>query len=615
MVDTSETRVAEIRKLVVVPELITHHLKYRPNDPALSEYNSATQRWETLTFAQLYDRIVRWSKSFVAAGLKKGDRVAMLLPNSIEAVCFDQGAMLIGLVPVPLHIIDTPSNCAFVLKDSGTKFLVTMNHARWNAIKNASGASGLPDLQTVVYIEDEATDPGGSVRTYSLKPWLDKGESIKDLPPSPGPDDLACLIYTSGTTGKPKGVMLTHKNIISNVSNLLDNVASDPEDVWLSFLPLSHMFERTTSYNIGLGMGNHVYFSRGINRLIDDLKTVKPTIICTVPRLFEKVYAKIQERLRTKPAIAQFFFNEATEAGWRRFAADKKLEGEEKPRIRDTLLDPIYEKFVRKNIRDQIGGRVRAVVSGGAALNDKIARTFIGLGIPILQGYGLTETSPIISVNGLYKNNPYTVGWALPETEIKYGEKNELLVRGPQVMKGYWNRPADTAKVLDKDGWFATGDQVEILPGNFIKITGRIKEIIVTSNGEKVSPVDIEQAIEVDPLFAQVMILGEDRPFISAITVLNLQEWHRLAVSLNENPDDINAINSKVVRQAVLRRMKDAAKEAPQYGIPRAVYCTLDPWTIENDCLTPTLKLKRHILVAKYEKEINDMYANFGHKN
>ncbi|MCD8339555.1 MAG: long-chain fatty acid--CoA ligase [Burkholderiales bacterium] len=612
MAENSVTRTAEVRGLKIIPELVTHHLPLRPNDPAISEFNVAAQQWETFTFQQVYERSVQWAKAFTAAGLKKGDRVAILLPNSAENVFFDQGALLIGLVVVPLHLIGTPENSVYILRDSGAKLLVAMNQARWNAIQKAAEPDGLPDLEDVVFIEEERVSNNGKPKCYTLQEFLKLGESVEELPPLPTPEDLALLVYTSGTTGMPKGVMLTHRNIMTDVSSVLYNIAPEPWDVWLSFLPLSHMFERTTSYYIGLGMGNHVWFSRGINRILDDLKTVKPTIITSVPRIYEKVYAKIQERLRDKSAIAQLMFLEAVDSGWRRFAKQNKLEGEEPPKLRDSLLNSLFEKFVRKNIKEQFGGRLRVAVTGGAAINNKVIKTFIGLGLPIYQGYGLTETSPVLSVNPIGANHPDTVGPIFPDIEAKLSDKDELLIRGPQVMKGYWKLPEETAKVIDKDGWLSTGDLADLLPGRYCRIKGRLKEIIVTSNGEKVPPGDIEQAIELDPLFQQVMVVGEGRPFVSVIVVLEPEEWKKYAPSLNVKHNDIQALNSKPVRQALLKRIRAACKDVPQYGIPRAIWVSQEPWTIENGLMTPTMKIRRHILQKHLSKEIDKIYQDFG---
>ena len=610
-IESSESRAAEIRELHVLSELVSHHLPLREDKPAVTQYNPKTLKWETLSFRELYNESVRWAKAFSAAGLKKGDRVSMLLPNGINAVCFDQGALLIGLVPVPLHIIDTPANCAYILEDSDTKLLVTVNRARWHAIEKAGADLSL--LKSVVYTDDESEQDNAEVVCSNVEDWLDKGAAVSELPPLPTEDDLAALVYTSGTTGKPKGVMLTHKNIMSDISSLLYNIAPNPEDSWLSFLPLSHTFERTTSYYIGLGMGNHVTFSRGIARILDDLKTTRPSIMMSVPRVYEKVAAKINERLKHKGSVSRFIFTQAVEAGYRNFCRRNGISVDSSvPAFLDQVLDPIYNKLVRDQIKNSFGGRMRVAVSGGASLSQDVAKTVIGLGIEIFQGYGMTETSPIISVNKIGANHPDTVGPILEGIEAKLGEKDELLVRGPQIMRGYWKRPEDTRKTLDPDGWLSTGDQADILPGRYLKIKGRIKEIIVTSTGEKVPPVDLEQAIETDPLIDQAMVYGENRPFICALIVVNSDHFDRFASSLNLDPKDPAILENKAVLREILKRIKSACKGFPQYGVPRAVKLLRDPWTIENNALTPTLKLKRRVIVEKYKNDIENLYLNYG---
>lgn len=446
-----------------------------------------------------------------------------------------------------------------------------------------------------------------------MNEWLKEGDSVGTLPPGPEEEDLAALVYTSGTTGKPKGVMLTHKNIMSDISALLYNIAPNPSDTWLSFLPLSHTFERTTSYYIGLGMGNKVTFSRGVARILDDLKTVRPSIMMSVPRVFEKVAAKINERLKQKGAVSRLVFQAAVDAGYRNFSRRNGLPVDSSvPAAFDRLMDPVYDKLVRNQIKNSFGGRMRVAVSGGAALSPEVAKTIIGLGIEIFQGYGMTETSPIISVNKIGANHPDTVGPILQGIEAKLGEKDELLVRGPQVMRGYWKRPEDTFKTLDPEGWLSTGDQADILPGNYLKIKGRIKEIIVTSTGEKVPPVDIEQAIETDPLFDQAMVYGDNRPFIVGLLVLNKDNFERFAGSLNLDSKDPEILTNKAVIREILKRIKSACKSFPQYGVPRSVLLLKDPWTIENDSLTPTLKLKRRVILAKHGNEIEKLYEDFG---
>ena len=269
-------------------------------------------------------------------------------------------------------------------------------------------------------------------------------------------------------------------------------------------------------------------------------------------------------------------------------------------------------KRVASMLQAQFGGRLRIAISGGAALNPKIARTFCGLGLPIIQGYGMTETSPIIAGNCVELNQPETVGKPFCNLEVRLGESNEIQVRGPSVMKGYWRRPEDSAAAFSKDGWLKTGDVGEFTANGLLKIKGRIKEIIVTSTGEKVPPADLESAIETDPLFAQTYILGENKPYISLIAVVDPAEWQRLTDSLGLEPTGPESLASPTAKTAALKRAKAAASDFPNYALPRAIVLTKDPWTIENGLLTPTLKLKRGPLSQRFKKEIEQLYATHG---
>lgn len=276
------------------------------------------------------------------------------------------------------------------------------------------------------------------------------------------------------------------------------------------------------------------------------------------------------------------------------------------------MMRSLLLKRVASMLQAQFGGRLRIAISGGAALNPKIARTFCGLGLPIIQGYGMTETSPIIAGNCVELNQPETVGKPFCNLEVRLGESNEIQVRGPSVMKGYWRRPEDSAAAFTKDGWLKTGDVGEFTANGLLKIKGRIKEIIVTSTGEKVPPADLESAIETDPLFAQTYILGENKPYISLIAVVDPAEWQRLTDSLGLEPTGPESLASPTAKAAALKRAKAAASDFPNYALPRAIVLTKDPWTIENGLLTPTLKLKRGPLSQRFKKEIEQLYATHG---
>ena len=605
--DAAKARRSELDLVRVLPELLTHHMEKRPDLPLFTFWLPTEKTWKTINVKETVEQITRWRHALVKEGLTKGDRCAMLLPNGINAILFDQSVLANALVPVPLHAVDTAGSSSYIINDSGAKLLVTGRLNRWEAIRDTEDH---PALKTVVITGEPVQEhQDGDVRVVGLDQWLTEGNGT-ELPAGPDPQDLAALVYTSGTTGKPKGVMLTHRAILANVTGVLQNICPEPEDVWLSFLPLSHTFERTTTYYTAMGFGNRVAFNRNIGLLADDLKVIRPTILMSVPRIYEKVYDKIQDALVKKPAFVQKLFHTAVDVGYRRFCRENGLPVQGGfLSLFDPLIAGFLDKKVGAGIRGIFGGRPRIFISGGAAFNPEVSRTFLGLGINILQGYGMTETAPIMSVNKVGDNHPQTVGPALVNIEVRVGENDELQMRGPSLMNGYWNRPADTKAVFTEDGWLRTGDQADIFSDGHIRIKGRIKEIIVTSTGEKVPPADLEQALESDHLVSQAMVVGENRPYIAALVVLNAQEWKKLATELKLDADDSLSLETRAARQAVLRRVKAAAAGFPNYAVPRQVRLFLEPWSIENGLMTPTLKLKRGPMRIRFADAIESLYA------
>ena len=605
--DAAKARRSELDLVRVLPELLTHHMEKRPDLPLFTFWLPTEKTWKTINVKETVEQITRWRHALVKEGLTKGDRCAMLLPNGINAILFDQSVLANALVPVPLHAVDTAGSSSYIINDSGAKLLVTGRLNRWEAIRDTEDH---PALKTVVITGEPVQEhQDGDVRVVGLDQWLTEGNG-SELPAGPEPQDLAALVYTSGTTGKPKGVMLTHRAILANVTGVLQNICPEPEDVWLSFLPLSHTFERTTTYYTAMGFGNRVAFNRNIGLLADDLKVIRPTILMSVPRIYEKVYDKIQDALVKKPAFVQKLFHTAVDVGYRRFCRENGLPVQGGfLSLFDPLIAGFLDKKVGAGIRGIFGGRPRIFISGGAAFNPEVSRTFLGLGINILQGYGMTETAPIMSVNKVGDNHPQTVGPALVNIEVRVGDNDELQMRGPSLMNGYWNRPADTKAVFTEDGWLRTGDQADIFSDGHIRIKGRIKEIIVTSTGEKVPPADLEQALESDHLVSQTMVVGENRPYIAALVVLNAQEWKKLAAELKLDADDPLSLETRAARQAVLRRVKAAAAGFPNYAVPRQVRLFLEPWSIENGLMTPTLKLKRGPMRIRFADAIESLYA------
>ena len=610
--DSTETRFQALCQLKTLDQFVPVRAKIAPHTEALRQFDRRSNSWERISYRDLDERIQQWRKAFCKLGLQRGDRVAILLPNGVDAICCDQAVLANGCVPVPLHAIDTAGSSAFIIADSQASVLVTNRQSRWDAIYLTHTV--MPNLRHVIFTEESSPESRqDGVQQWDLESWLATGHGVTELPAAPNEEDLAAIVYTSGTTGRPKGVMLTHKNVVSNVINTLKTVSPRPGDVFLSFLPLSHTFERMAGYYLALGMGCTIVFTRSIQQLAEDFRIVRPNVIISVPRIYERIYAKVQNKLARESKFIRFLFSWAVEVGWRRFCRKYGLPiTEESFAFLDPIVWPILERLVSKTLLNQFGGQLRIAISGGAALNSKVAKAFCGLGLPIIQGYGMTESSPIIAGNSLSYNHPSTVGKPLPQTQVRLGEDNEIQVSSPSVMKGYWNRPQATREAFTEDGWLKTGDVGEFDSEGFLRIVGRIKEIIVTSTGEKVPPADLELAIEIDPLFEQAYVIGENRPFISTIVVLNKEEWRKLAETLDLDPNDPESLMATVTRNAILKRIKSAVKDFPQYALPRNVHMTLEPWTIENGLLTPTLKLKRKVLAEKFAPQIQALYA--GHR-
>ncbi len=596
---------SDIRTLA---DLFAWRVATTPDAPAYRQFDSATARWTDLTWAEAGKQVGRFKAALAAMQLDHGARVAILLPNGVDAVCIDQAALALACVPVPMHALDNPASIAYILSDSDASLLVAQSDEQWQAI--ASVGLPLPSLRRVVIADRHATaDTTTSTIVQSLDEWLSRSaahDAGSSTAQAPHEDDLAGLVYTSGTTGKPKGVMLTHGNVLSNVKAALQRVAPRSDDVFLSFLPLSHTFERTAGYYLPVAAGCCVAYARSTALLAEDLMIVRPTILISVPRIYERVYAALQTKLGGSP-IKSHLFTWAQAVGWRRFCRAQGLPPDSNaPAWLDALLWPLLEALVAQPLKDRFGGRLRVAVSGGAPLSLPLARCFLGLGLPIVQGYGMTESSPVVAVNTPDDNDPTTVGRAFPGVEVRIGDNRELQVRGPNVMRGYWKRDEDTARAFI-DGWLRTGDQAAI-EGGRIRILGRVKEIIVTSTGEKIAPADLELAITSDPLFEQAYVFGDNRPFIACIVVLGRSEWARLASSLQFDPNAPDSLQATAAKNAALARIRDLTRAFPHYGQPRAVALTLEPWTVENTLMTPTLKLKRNNLAARFAAEIERLY-------
>ncbi len=570
-----------------------------PDSIAYRHCNKITGEWHTLTWERIQQKVNLWSTALKNENLDPGSRVAIMLPNCPEWVYFDMAAHAQGLIVVPLYVNDRPENVAYILEDTSAKVFLCPGVTCWEHLEPVfNRLSGLQRIVTIDFCQAIKEDP----RITCISDWIpDEPDIDKNHYGSPG--DTATIVYTSGTTGTPKGVMLSHRNIIGNAFSGLQCMDIFQHDTFLSFLPLSHMLERTVGYYLPMMAGASVAFARSIPELAEDLVTIKPTILVAVPRIFERIHNGMMEKIRNKPAIMQKLFNASVTVGWQQFLHSQKRTAW----CPSQLLKPLLDRIVAKKIQAKLGGKLRIVISGGAPLSPEIAKVFIGLGLPIYQGFGLTETSPIISVNRIENNEPNGVGVPIPGVEVMLGKHNELLVRGNCVMKGYWNNPEATAKVIDGDGWLHTGDIAALIDGH-IRITGRLKEVIVLSNGEKVSPNEVEQAISIDPLFEQSMVVGEGKPYLVLVAVLAKERWQILAEELGVSPDPAS-LNKEEVEKAILDRVEKLMHNMPGYAFIKHAVLTLEPWTVEEGLLTPTLKIRRKSVLSLLQGEIDKIYS------
>ena len=586
---------------VSLPGLFVARVQRSPEAIAYEQYDAQTDSWRNYRWQDMHALVARWRAALENENLQAGDRVATLVNNGIDWVCFEQAAQSLGLVVVALYTTDTPTNLGYIMADAGVRILLIEESIQWQSL--AGKQKDLPSLQRVWCLRKSksAGEPQQDLAyVEDILPL--EGSSYKNVVTDP--DELATIIYTSGTTGRPKGVMLSHQNILTNAEAVHINIPAYPEDIFISFLPLAHGFERTVNYYLPMMAGSRVSYARSIKLLAEDLLVIRPTVFLSAPRLYEKIYAAVRDKVAPHK-LKRKLLAATVSLGWQRFEAQQQRQ------LRLNLLQHIMymllHKLVAEKILARLGGRLRVAVTGAAPLSEKVARFFIGLGFPLVEGYGLTEAGPVVSGNSLEINTPGSVGRPLPGIEVATTEEGELLVRSAGVMLGYWQREDATHEVIDAEGWLHTGDLAEI-EDDTIFIRGRIKDILVTSTGEKVAPADMEMTITLDPLFEQAMVIGEGKPYISALLVLNPRAWQKLAGELGLNAEDIDALRNSKAIEAVLAKLATLLAIFPGYTQIRAVHLSCEPWSIENGLLTPTMKIKRSELEKRFAQEISELY-------
>lgn len=607
MINNSHNSLITIEQAGTLDGLFYERTMRSSDDVAYIQYNKATKSWDKTSWDRMASAIGKWQKAISAEKLESGDRIAILMKNSREWVTADQAALGLGLVVVPLYLEDRPDNIAYILEDSAVKLLFVQDISQWNRLRDNCIDNTI--LKRVILIdaaseklENEFDNENDRVTT--IDQWLPENGHVLHKR-NGDPDQLATIVYTSGTTGKPKGVMLSHKNILSIVYPTGIGLNVKSSDLFLSFLPMSHTFERSLGYYLTTMAGCSVAFSRSVQLLADDMVTLKPTLLISVPRIYERIYAKIETTLLKSSPIKRALFKLTVYVGWKRFLYQQKRS----LFCFSCMLWPVLRKLVADKVMQKFGGRLRIAATGGAAIPFTVAKTFIGLGLTLIQGYGLTETSPVASFNRLDDNDPNSIGHPLDGIEMKIGENDELLINSPGVMLGYWNNHAATAQAIDADGWFHSGDQARIdAKTGHVYITGRIKDILIMSNGEKIPPTDIENTISMDPLFENALLLGEGEAYLCAVLVLNSEQWVHIAEKNKLDPFDKENLNNKSVNSQIVRHLRTVLHDFPAYAKIRKVILTLEPWTIKSGLLTPTLKVKRAKVINLFEKEIKHLY-------
>ena len=546
------------------------------------------------------------SRGLRSLGLAPGDRVVLVSENRPEWAIADLAVMAAGAITVPAYTTNTTADHSHVLSDCGAVGVIVSTHALAEGLLPAAGQA--TDCRWLVSLEDLGTESADGLELHRWSEILARGreapDDVDEVVARSARTDTACFIYTSGTGGTPKGVMLSHGNILSNCRSayhLLQDFGLG-EEVFLSFLPLSHAYEHTAGQFLPLSIGAQIYYAEGVEHLLTNLAECRPTIMTAVPRLYESMHQRIRRGVAREGGFKARLFGLAEHLGRKKIADPNSLSWSE--RLQDSLVD----RLVRDKVRARFGGRLRAMVSGGAALNPDIGDFFTALGLRILQGYGQTEASPIVSANPPMRIKMATVGPPLEGVEVEIAEDGEILVRGELVMQGYWQAPEATAATL-RDGWLHTGDIGEFDQDGYLKITDRKKDIVVLSGGDNVSPTRVESFLTLEPEISQAMVAGDRRPHLVGLVVPDpdfLKAWARdngkpagLA-ALTDDPDLRKALAAAVERA---NRGLSNLERVRRFAIPDEAF------TVENHMLTPTLKIRRHVIRERFGHLLEGLYG------
>ena len=601
---TEQTPLDDVPNLLA---LFLTALAAAPEAPMLWAKRDGT--WQSWSRADVARSVRSLASNLERHGLAPGDRVVILSENRPEWIIADLAILSAGAIVAPAYTTYTTDDHRHLLTDSGAKMVIVSTPALLE--KAAPAIAEMPDGGTVIAMQvpDATPDIGSAV----IHPWADLAnpqEGVEETELTVRRDrikrtDTACIIYTSGTGGSPKGVMLSHGNIMANAGGalvLLREFGVSEDDVFLSFLPLSHSYEHTVGTYLPMTFGGQLYFAQGVETLMNDIKEVKPTLMTAVPRLYQAIHDRTLRDAGRKGKLTKKLIEETVRIGRKRYDQGGRLGPI------DALYDMVLERLVRRKVRERFGGRLKALVSGGAPLNPDLGLFLHCLGLTVLQGYGQTETSPVVSVNPPWKIKMHTVGPPLPGVEIGFGADSEILVRGELVMKGYWNRPKETANVI-RDGWLHTGDIGHLDEDGYLVITDRKKDIIVNSGGDNISPQRVEGLLCLSPAISQAVVFGDRRPYLVAVVVPDgdfALNWAKENGSAREigvvstNPDFQKALQSEIEKANASLQVIEKV---------RKIVVANQPFAIDTGEMTPTLKIKRHVIKERYGERLEALYA------
>ena len=564
-------------------------------------------RWSDIGYRELADSVQDLSLGLLELGVRRGDRVAILSENRPEWAITDYACLAARAADVPIYPTLPARQAEYILRDSGAAAVVVSTAAQLEKVLGARAR--LPALAHVIALDADATGPG----VLRFEEVLTRGRAARDRHPdwhdsalAAAPDDLATLIYTSGTTGDPKGVMLSHGNIASNVTTCVALFSFTAEEECLSFLPLSHIFERMFGHYCMFHAGVVINYAESVDAVPANMLEIRPHLMASVPRLYEKIYARVLDNVRTSSPLRKRIFAWGRRVGeqWAELAVEKRpIPGG--LRARKALAD----RLVFAKLRKRTGGRIRFFISGGAPLSREIARFFYAAGLPVLEGYGLTETSPVMAVNTFRHHRLGTVGRAIPDVEIRIASDGEIVTRGPNVMCGYFNKPEATADAIDEEGWFHTGDIGDVDADGFLSITDRKKDLIVTAGGKNIAPQPIENLAKSSKFVATAVMIGDRRPFPVMLVVPNATQVKGWVEHKGLADGDLEALlRLPEVRQKIEREVRMTLRDLAQFEMPKKLLLLSRDFTVESGELTPTLKVRRRIVEERHRAAIEALY-------